>query len=199
MNENIIPHGFSVSSAMREQLNGHKGMVLWLTGLSGSGKSTIAHALDLRLHRLGLHSYVLDGDNIRSRLNSDLGFSPEDRSENIRRISELAALFADAGIIAITAFISPYQVDRDRARSLLPPGRFAEIYVKCPLEEAENRDPKGLYKKARAGEISDFTGIGSRYEEPVNAEITIDTESLSAEEAVDQILKYLSGVLDGLS
>ncbi len=192
MSENIIPHAFSVDTEMRERLKGHKGAVLWFTGLSGSGKSTLAHALDERLNRRGAHTYVLDGDNIRSGLNSDLGFSAAEREENIRRIGEVARLFADAGILTITAFISPYRRDRDRARALLPAGRFIEIYVKCPLEVAESRDPKGLYKKARAGEIEQFTGVSDPYEEPRAPEITVDTSETGMEEALSSIEEYLA-------
>ena len=143
MNENIIPHSFSVTTAMREKLNGHRGLVIWFTGLSGSGKSTIAHALDLKLNDIGIHSYILDGDNIRTGLNSDLDFTAGGRAENIRRIGETAALFADSGLVTITAFISPYREDRAEARKKLPADRFIEVYVECPLETAESRDPKG--------------------------------------------------------
>jgi adenylylsulfate kinase len=191
MSDNIIPHDFSVTTAMREELNGHRGAVVWCTGLSGSGKSTIAHELDLRLNRRGVHSYVLDGDNVRAGLNSDLGFSAGDREENIRRIGEVARLCADAGLLTITAFISPYRRDRDRARSLLPEGRFIEVYVKCPLDVAESRDPKGLYKKARAGEIEQFTGVSDPYEEPLHPEIVIDTSREDVAGAVKRILAYL--------
>jgi adenylylsulfate kinase len=191
MSDHIIPHAFSVDTAMRERLKGHRGAVLWFTGLSGSGKSTIAHALDERLYGRGLHSYVLDGDNVRAGLNSDLGFSAAEREENIRRIGEVARLFADAGILTITAFISPYRRDRDRARALLPAGRFVEIYVKCPLDVAEERDPKGLYKKARAGEIPQFTGVSDPYEEPEAPEVVIDTAEQGVEEALERIEAYL--------
>ncbi len=196
MGKNIIPHHFSVTAEMREKLNGHKGLVLWFTGLSGSGKSTIAHALDLRLNRAGIHTYVLDGDNIRCGLNSDLGFSPEARAENIRRIGEAAALFADAGLAVITAFISPYRSDRAAARKKVPDGRFFEVYISCPLETAESRDPKGLYKKARAGGIEEFTGISAPYEPPEEPEITIDTSLTSVDEAVElvfnEVIKNIS-------
>ncbi|MDC7226147.1 MAG: adenylyl-sulfate kinase [Spirochaetales bacterium] len=192
MNTNIIPHSFSVTTSMREKLKGHPGRVIWFTGLSGSGKSTIAHELDLRLNRKGIHTYILDGDNIRSRLNSDLGFSDRDRAENIRRIAETAALFADAGIVVITAFISPFRAGREHARGLLPRGRFIEVFVNCPLETAEARDPKGLYKKARRGEIPDFTGINSPYEEPLNPEIIIDSGNQSVDEAVEAVIAYLN-------
>jgi len=191
VSKNIIPHDFSVDSEMREKLNGHRGAVIWCTGLSGSGKSTIAHELDLQLNRRGVHSYVLDGDNVRAGLNRDLGFSAADREENIRRIGEVARLLADAGLVTVTAFISPYRRDRDRARALLPEGRFIEVYVKCPLDVAESRDPKGLYKKARAGEIEQFTGVSDPYEEPLRPEIISDTSREDTAEAIERILTYL--------
>lgn len=193
MDSNIIPHDFLVTSDMREKLNNHKGMLLWFTGLSGSGKSTIAHQLDLILYKEGVHTYVLDGDNIRSGLNSDLSFSPEDRVENIRRIGEVAALFVDAGLIVITAFISPYRQDRQRVRDMIPSGRFVEVYVQCSLRVAESRDPKGLYKKARRGEIKDFTGVQAPYEEPERPELLIDTDKISVDEAVETIKGWLHG------
>lgn len=199
MNENVTPYNYSSTSAMREKLNGHKGIVLWFTGLSASGKSTIAHALELKLIQKHIHTYLLDGDNIRTGLNSDLDFSTDGRSENIRRIGEIAALFADAGLVTITAFISPYLADRARARKLLPNGRFFEIYIKCPLETAEARDPKGLYKKARSGEIKHFTGISDPYEPPVRPEITINTAEISVDDAVETILLKIYEVFDGLS
>jgi adenylylsulfate kinase len=164
--------------------------VIWFTGLSASGKSTLAHALENTLFEKGYKTYVLDGDNIRHGLNKDLGFSPQDREENIRRIGELAKLFADAGIITITAFISPYRSDREKARKLNPKN-FIEVYVKCDIDVCEQRDPKGLYKKAKAGEISEFTGISAPYEEPENPELVIDTGKLSIEESVNQLLSYL--------
>ena len=167
--------------------------MIWYTGLSGSGKSTLAHAVEEKLFEGGHISYVLDGDNIRHGLNKNLGFSPEDREENIRRIGEVSKLFADAGTIAMTAFISPYRDDRDKARELVPEGRFIEVYVKVPLDVAESRDPKGLYKKARAGEIKEFTGIDAPYEEPLNAELVIDTSENSLEESTDIVLNYLKG------
>ena len=191
MKRDIIPHEFSVTTGMREELNGHRGAVVWCTGLSGSGKSSIAHELDLQLNRRGVHSYVLDGDNVRAGLNSDLGFSAQDREENIRRIGEVARLCADAGLLTITAFISPYRRDRDKARALLPEGRFIEVYIKCPLEVAEARDPKGMYKKARAGEIEQFTGVSDPYEEPLNPEIVVDTSGTDIETGVHTIIAYL--------
>ncbi|PLV56400.1 adenylyl-sulfate kinase [Thermotoga sp. SG1] len=191
MRKHIIWHEGKVKKEDREKLLGQKGVVIWLTGLSGAGKSTIAHELEWRLLEMGKLAYVLDGDNIRHGLNSDLGFSPEDRKENIRRISEVAKLFADAGIITITAFISPYKEDRKRARSLLAEGEFIEVYVKCPLEVLIKRDPKGLYKKALAGEIKEFTGISAPYEEPEDPEIILETDKETVEESVEKILNYL--------
>lgn len=188
---NITWHHHRITTEERERLSGHKGAVIWFTGLSGSGKSTIANLVDEFLYLRGCHSFVLDGDNIRHGLNKDLGFSKEDRAENIRRISEVAKLFADAGIIAITCFISPYRSDRNAARSLLPPGRFIEVYVECPLEVCEQRDPKGLYKKARAGEIKGFTGIDDPYEPPENPEIVLHSATTPAEELARQVVDYL--------
>ncbi|SHF50426.1 adenylylsulfate kinase [Caldanaerobius fijiensis DSM 17918] len=189
---NITWHAGVITAEDREKLLKQKGVVIWLTGLSGAGKSTIARELEKRLYDMGHLSYVLDGDNIRHGLNRNLGFSPEDRKENIRRISEVAKLFADAGVITITAFISPYREDRDNARKLLPEGKFVEVYVKCPLEKCEERDVKGLYKKARAGEIKEFTGISAPYEPPVNPELVIDTDKLSLDESVEMLLNYLN-------
>ncbi|MCX5901198.1 MAG: adenylyl-sulfate kinase, partial [Proteobacteria bacterium] len=176
---------------------GHRGVVVWFTGLSGSGKSTVAHEVENRLHALRCHTYVLDGDNVRHGLNADLGFSAEDRQENIRRLAELVKLFADAGVIVLSAFISPYRADRDRARALLPDGDFFEIYCRCGIATCEERDPKGLYKKARAGEIADFTGISAPYEEPEAAEIIIDTGRYPVGACADQIIARLkqAGVL----
>ena len=188
---NITWHAGAITHEDRERLLQQKGIVIWYTGLSGSGKSTLAHAVEEKLFENGNISYVLDGDNIRHGLNKNLGFSPEDREENIRRIGEVSKLFADAGVIAMTAFISPYRADRDKARELVSEGRFIEIYVKVPLDVAESRDPKGLYKKARAGEIKEFTGIDAPYEEPLNAELIIDTSEHSLEESTDIVLHYL--------
>ncbi len=188
---NITWHASEVGKEEREKFLGQKGVVIWFTGLSGSGKSTLAHAVEKRLFENGNLCYVLDGDNIRHGLNKNLGFSPEDREENIRRIGEVAKLFADAGLIAMTAFISPYRADRQKARDLLKPGEFIEVYVKVPLEVAEERDPKGLYKKARAGEIKEFTGISAPYEEPENPELVIDTSELSLEESANRVVAYL--------
>lgn len=188
---NVHWHDTQLTKADREKQNGHKGVVIWLTGLSGCGKSTIATGLQQSLFEKGCQAFILDGDNIRHGLNGDLGFSPEDRDENIRRIGEVAHLFAEAGVIAITSFISPYRKGRDRARNLNQPGEFIEVYVKAPLDVCEERDPKGLYKKARSGAIPEFTGISAPYEEPLNPEIVVDTAELSVEESVEHILNYL--------
>lgn len=188
---NIVWHDSEVTKEERQRQNKHKSAVLWFTGLSGSGKSTVSAALEKELHELGIHTYRLDGDNVRHGLNKNLGFSPEDRKENIRRIGEVANLMVDAGLITLTAFISPYREDRDNVRALLGEDEFIEVYVKCSVDACEARDPKGLYKKARAGEINDFTGIHSPYEEPINPEITINTESQSLMESVQYIINYL--------
>ncbi len=168
-----------------------KGVVVWFTGLPSSGKSTIAHAVEEALYKRGHLCYVLDGDNVRHGLNKNLGFSPEDREENIRRIGEVAKLFAQAGLITMTAFISPYRKDRDKARQLLEDGEFIEVFIKVSLKEAEERDPKGLYKKARAGEIKEFTGISAPYEEPLNPELVIDTDQLDLTQSKDRVIQYL--------
>jgi len=188
---NITWHQASLTAEDRRTLNGHGGAVLWFTGLSGSGKSTLAHAVESTLYDRKCRTYVLDGDNVRHALNKDLGFSPEDREENIRRIGEVAHLFADAGFIAMTAFISPYTRDRQRARELNPAGNFVEVYCQCPLDTCEARDPKGLYKKARAGEIKDFTGLDAPYEAPENPEITASTGSEMLEESAAKVVAYL--------
>lgn len=190
---NITSVEHRVTAESRLQRNGHGGGVLWLTGLSGAGKSTLAMAVEQHLFRKGFHVYVLDGDNVRRGLNANLGFSPTDRAENIRRIGEVAALFADSGIICVSAFISPYQSDRDRARAAAGED-FHEIYIKADLETCEKRDPKGLYRKARAGEIQEFTGISAPYEEPVAPELTIDTASHTIDECVQQIVDYVNRV-----
>src|SRR6185437_16083837 len=188
---NVTWHAGSVTRSEREQLLNQKGVTVWMTGLSASGKSTIAVILEQMLLHQKKHAYRLDGDNIRMGLNKNLGFSAEDRAENIRRIGEVAKLFADAGVIAITSFISPYKKDRDLVRTGSKPGDFLEVYVQVSLEGAEKRDPKGLYKKARAGQIKGFTGIDDPYEAPEKAEIVIDTEKTSAADAAVQILNYL--------
>lgn len=189
--KNITWHEAEITQADRENLLKQKGVVIWFTGLSGSGKSTLAQAVQNKLYETGHLTYVLDGDNIRHGLNKNLGFSPEDREENIRRIGEVGNLFADAGVITMTAFISPYRADRDNARALCEDGRFVEVHVHVPLDVAEERDPKGLYKKARAGEIKEFTGIDAPYEEPLNPELLIDTSKLSLEESANVVLDYL--------
>ncbi|WP_066308251.1 adenylyl-sulfate kinase [Bacillus sp. FJAT-29814] len=190
---NITWHETSITKSDRRIQNGHGSCTLWFTGLSGSGKSTIANAVSHELYRLGINEYVLDGDNIRHGLNKDLGFSDDDRTENIRRIGEVAKLFIDSGKIVTTAFISPFRSDRDGVRALFEAGEFIEVYVSCPLEECERRDPKQLYAKARRGEIKDFTGIDSPYEAPEQPEITIQSDKVSVAEAVEQVLNYLRG------
>ncbi len=188
---NIKWHHGKITREDRTTLMKQRGVTVWLTGLSGSGKSTIAVEIEHALLENKHQAYILDGDNIRHGLNKNLGFSPEDRSENIRRIGEVAKLFTDANIITITAFISPYRQDRDNARKLQKEGEFIEVYVKCPIEVCEQRDTKGLYKKARAGEVKEFTGISAPYEEPLNAELTIDTSKMSLEESTRAVLNYL--------
>jgi len=190
---NIVWHQGAVTRDDRERVNGNKSCIVWLTGLSGSGKSTIAVALEKALWSRGVRSYILDGDNVRHGLNKNLGFSPADRTENIRRIGEVAKLFVDAGMLAITAFISPYRADRDQVRALVPAGDFVEILVECPLDVCEGRDVKGLYAKARAGQIPEFTGISAPYEEPRTPELTLHTAAQSVEESVAQVLRYLEG------
>lgn len=189
--ENLTWHIGEVDKEVRASAHGHRGAVLWFTGLSGSGKSTIGHRVERVLIERGAFAYVLDGDNIRHGLNSDLGFAPEDRVENIRRIGEVARLFADAGGLVLSAFISPYRNDRDRVRGLMGPGEFIEVFVDTPLEICEARDPKGLYKKARAGEISNFTGLDAPYEAPKNPEVHLETENLSVDEAAGLVIRYL--------
>jgi len=189
--ENLTWHIGEVDREARAAAHGHRGAVLWFTGLSGSGKSTIGHRVERMLIERGAFAYVLDGDNVRHGLNSDLGFAPEDRVENIRRIGEVARLFADAGGLVLSAFISPYRGDRDRVRGLMGPGEFIEVFVDTPLEICEARDPKGLYKKARAGEISNFTGLDAPYEVPENPEVHLETANLSVDEAAAQVIRYL--------
>jgi adenylylsulfate kinase len=188
---NIVWHAGAVTRADREKLNGHKGCTVWLTGLSGSGKSTIAVDLEKRLAERGVRAYILDGDNVRHGLNKNLGFSPADRTENIRRIGEVAKLFTDAGIVTITAFISPYRADRDQVRAIMSDGDFVEVHVDCPVETCEERDVKGLYKKARAGEIPEFTGISAPYEAPEKPELVIRTKDQTVEESSRQVLAFL--------
>ncbi|BBG65187.1 adenylylsulfate kinase [Hydrogenimonas sp.] len=197
-NENIVWHSHKITKEQRSALKKQRPCILWFTGLSGSGKSTIANAVEGRLYEMGKHTYLLDGDNIRHGLNRELGFSDEDRVENIRRIGEVCKLFVDSGIIVLSAFISPFRSDREKVRRLVEEDEFVEIYVDVPLEVCESRDPKGLYKKARKGEIGDFTGISSPYEAPENPEIRLSAHQQSVEESVDQIIEYLKerGYLD---
>ena len=205
---NVTWHEHEVARSSRESLNGHKGCVIWFTGLSGSGKSTIANALDHKLHQWGMHSMVLDGDNVRHSLNAGpsmlldthgeefaqrfgLGFSAIDREENIRRIGSVAQLFSQAGIIGLTAFISPYRIDRDQIRNNLQSGEFIEVFVDTPIEVCESRDPKGLYKKARAGEIKGFTGIDDPYEAPVSPELVLSAAEKTPDVLADEVITYL--------
>ncbi len=191
MIKNIHLHQGMVSQFNRQQQAGHKSVILWFTGLSGAGKSTIAHAVEKALFDMGCRTFVFDGDNVRHGLCADLGFSANDRQENIRRIGEMSKLFLEAGVIALTAFISPFQQDRDRVRKLVNHDEFIEIYCKASLSVCEKRDIKGLYAKARSGEISDFTGISSPYEPPLKAELELDTGLESVEQCVDQVITYL--------
>ncbi len=188
---NITWHDAQVTKENRQRLNNHKSAILWFTGLSGAGKSTLSVAVEKELYSMGIHTYILDGDNVRHGLNNNLGFSPEDRTENIRRIGEVSKLFTDAGVMALTAFISPYREDRNMVRELVNKDEFIEIYVKCDLEECEKRDPKGLYKKARSGEIKGFTGIDAPYEEPSAPEVTVETDKQPLEKSVEQVIDYL--------
>ena len=187
MKENIIRHNYQVSKSERQELLDQNSLLLWFTGLSGSGKSTIANALEHKLHLEGFKTYALDGDNIRKGINNDLTFSPEDRKENIRRIAEIANLMVDAGVIVLAAFVSPYKKDRENIARIVGNDNFVEIFVNTSIEECERRDVKGLYKKARAGEIKDFTGVNAPYEAPENPEVEIITDGLSIEECVSKI------------
>ncbi|WP_413283496.1 adenylyl-sulfate kinase [Vibrio sp. MA40-2] len=191
VSDDVVWHNSTVTSEDRAQLKGQKPVVLWFTGLSGSGKSTIANAVESKLLSMGKHSYLLDGDNVRHGLNKDLAFSDEDRIENIRRIGEVAKLFVDSGSIVLTAFISPFISDREQVRALFAEQQFLEVFIDTPIEICEQRDPKGLYKKARAGEIKNFTGIDSTYEAPLNAEIHLETAGRSVEECANQIAAQL--------
>jgi len=191
MEKNILWHKSLVSKQQRAKLKNQKPCIVWFTGLSGSGKSTLANALELKLYEMGVHTYLLDGDNIRYGLSHDLGFSQEDRAENIRRIGEVAKLFVDSGIIVLTAFISPFRNDRNLARSLVEEDEFVEVFVDTPLEVCQQRDPKGLYKKAREGEIKNFTGIDSPYEKPLSPELHIINDKTDLNENVDIIISYL--------
>lgn len=188
---NTIWHHATITRADREKLHKHKSVILWFTGLSGSGKSTLAHAVEDHLYKLGISTFVLDGDNVRHGLCSDLSFSDHDRVENIRRIGELAKLIIEAGVITLTAFISPFKSDRNSARNLVPHGDFLEIHCQCPIETCEQRDVKGLYKKARAGEIPFFTGIDSPYEAPEQPELVVNTHEQTLEESVESVIDLL--------
>jgi adenylylsulfate kinase len=188
---NIVWHEGQVTKQDRQKLTKHKSALLWFTGLSGAGKSSISVAVEKELYKRGIHTYILDGDNVRHGLNKNLGFSPEDRTENIRRIGEVSKLFVDAGVVTLSAFISPYRDDRKMVRELLGDGEFVEVYVKCSVNECEKRDPKGLYKKARAGEIKGFTGIDAPYEAPETPEIVVETDKQPLEKSVEQIISYL--------
>ena len=190
--DNVVWHQTAITRQDRNGQNGHRSLILWFTGLSGAGKSTLANAVEARLFDRGCASIVLDGDNVRHGLCGDLGFSAADREENIRRIGEMAKLFIDAGVIALTAFISPFRDDRRRVRELVDEGDFIEVYCRCSLDTCEERDVKGMYKKARRGEIKDFTGISSPYEEPERADIIVDTDRLSIDQCVDQIMADLA-------
>ena len=189
---NVTWHTSRITKEDQEKRNGHKGAVVWFTGLSGSGKSTVAVEVEKRLFDVNANVSILDGDNVRHGLNKNLGFSHEDRTENIRRISEVAKLFADTGMIVLTAFISPYKADRDAARALLPAGEFIEVLIKADVETCIARDPKGLYQKALDGTIKEFTGISAPYEEPVEPELVVDTTQLSVIECAEKVIRYLS-------
>ena len=189
--ENVVWHEATITRELREKQNQHKSFVLWFTGLSGAGKSTLAHALEDELYKLGCHTFVLDGDNVRHGLSSNLGFTDEDRRENIRRIGEVSKLMMEAGVITISAFISPLRADREAIRNLMPRGDFFEIYCRATLDVCESRDVKGLYKKARAGEIKNYTGIDSPYEEPINPELIVNTGTDSLRSCVEYVLTFL--------
>lgn len=191
VSSDILWHHASVTRHRRELLNGHRGAILWFTGFSGAGKSTLAHAVEEVLHQNGYRTFVLDGDNVRHGLCNDLGFSPGNRVENIRRVGEVAKLFMEAGIIVLTAFISPFRSERERVRNLVKQGDFIEIYCDSPIEICESRDVKGLYKKARAGQISEFTGISSPYEAPENPELTVNTSTTDLTTSVQQVMNEL--------
>lgn len=195
---NVVWHHATVTRARREQQNGHRGAIIWFTGLSGAGKSTLAHAVEEKLHQMGCRTFVLDGDNVRHGLCDDLGFSPKDREENIRRVGEVAKLFMEAGIIVLTAFISPYKADRARVRGMVEHRDFMEIFCDSSIEVCESRDIKGLYKKARSGLITDFTGISAPYEIPENPELIINSETIGIDLCAQQIFEHLlsRGIID---
>ncbi|MCF6279448.1 MAG: adenylyl-sulfate kinase [Flavobacteriaceae bacterium] len=192
MMKNIIPHNFQVSKADRNQSNKHNSFLMWFTGLSGSGKSTIANVVEQELHKKRIKTYILDGDNIRKGINSDLSFSPKDRTENIRRIAEISNLMVDAGIVVLAAFVSPYKKDRENIKKIVKDVNFVEVYINTSIEECERRDVKGLYEKARKGEIKNMTGISAPYEAPENPDIEINTERETVEESAIKILDFLT-------
>ena len=192
MSLNTVKHNYKTTKSQREALHGHKSYLIWFTGLSGSGKSTIANLVETALHKKGISTYILDGDNIRQGINKDLSFAPQDRSENIRRIAEISNLMLEAGVVTLAAFVSPYINDREGVKHIVGADNFIEIYVNTSLEECERRDVKGLYKKARKGEIKNMTGVSSPYEAPINPDLVVLTEGQSVEKNVDQILKLLS-------
>ena len=192
MQKNIVKHSYSVNLDSRKKLKQHQAILLWFTGLSGSGKSTIANSVEQELHKNKVHTYTLDGDNIRKGLNSDLSFSPEDRSENIRRIAETAHLMIDAGLVVLAAFVSPYRNDRDHIRNIVGDDNMVEIYINTSIEECERRDVKGLYKKARKGEIKNMTGISAPYESPLHPDIQINTEEVTVVDATKQIINFIN-------
>ncbi len=196
MKENIIPHSYQISQTDRRKKNQHNSFLLWFTGLSGSGKSTIANAVELELFNRGIKTYTLDGDNVRKGINNDLTFSPEDRTENIRRIAEVAKLMIDSGLVVLAAFVSPYKKDRENIKNIVKDVNFVEIYINASIEECERRDVKGLYKKAREGKIKNMTGITAPYEAPENPNIEINTENTSIENAVKCIIDYLTPKLE---
>ncbi len=191
MQKNIVPHAFKISRSDRNKVNNHQSFLMWFTGLSGSGKSTIANQVEQELHKMNIKTYILDGDNVRKGLNSDLNFSPEDRTENIRRIAEVANLMIDAGLVVLAAFVSPYKKDRENIRNIIKDVNFVEIYINTSLAECERRDVKGLYKKARSGEIKNMTGVSAPYEAPEEPDVVINTENETVEEAVMNVLQYI--------
>jgi adenylylsulfate kinase len=191
LNNYVVWHEVLVTREMREALNGHKSLVLWFTGLPSSGKSTIAHTLEKKLYDLGIRTYTFDGDNIRHGLCSDLGFTPEDRAENLRRIAEVIKLFLDAGLVVLCAFVSPFKKDRERVRKIVGEENFIEIYCRCPVEVCKTRDQKGFYQKAERGEIKNYTGISAPYEEPETPDLILDTHILSVEESVERVFNFV--------
>jgi adenylylsulfate kinase len=188
----IVTQNYNITKSQRETLHGHKAYLLWFTGLSGSGKSTLANLVEIELHKKGLSTYILDGDNVRQGINKDLGFTPQDRSENIRRIAEISNLMLDAGVITLAAFVSPYKKDREVVKQIVGPDKFIEIYVKTTLAACERRDVKGLYKKARAGEIKNMTGISAPYQAPIHPDLEIITDGQTIQQSVTVIMQFLN-------